>query len=123
MMVNKRNEGMTQELPEEIELPRMSLVEQDDLTFLDFLLIITSRKRLVAIVTAVCASLALILAFALPLEYTATVIILPPQGNTSMSSLLASQLSGVGSAVSGMAGNMLGMKNINDMYVSMMKSR
>jgi tyrosine-protein kinase Etk/Wzc len=123
MMVNKRNAGMTQELPEEIELPPISLVQQDDLTFLDFLLMITSRKRLIGIVTATCTGIALIAAFILPREYTATVTILPPQGNASMSTMLASQLAGMGSAVSGMAGSMLGMKNINDMYVAMMKSR
>jgi len=122
-MVNKRSEGSTKELPEEIVLPPISLMEQEDLTLLDVLLIVTTRKKLVAIVTAICTGIALILAFALPLEYTATVIILPPQGNASMSTMLASQLAGMGSAVSGMAGNMLGMKNINDMYVSMMKSR
>ena len=122
-MMKNRNESATKELPEDIMVPPISLVEQEDLTFLDFLLIITRRKKLVGIVTAICTGIALILAFVLPREYTATVIILPPQGNASMSTMLASQLAGMGSAVSGMAGSMLGMKNINDMYVSMMKSR
>ena len=122
-MVNIRNGGMTKELPEDLLLPRISPHEQEDLTFLDFLIIIVQRKKLVAIVTAISTGIALILAFALPQEYTATVIILPPQGNSSMSSMLASQLSGLNGAVSGMASSMLGMKNINDMYVSMLKSR
>lgn len=122
-MVNKRIEGTTKELPEELLLPPISFLEQEELTFLDFLLMVTNRKKLVAVATAICTGIALILAFALPLEYTATVIILPPQGNASMSTMLASQLAGVGSTVSGMAGSMLGMKNINDMFVSMMKSR
>jgi len=122
-MVNKRNEGTTKELPEDIVLPPISLFEQEDLTFLDVLLIITQRKKLVGIVTAICTGIALLVAFTLPMEYTATVIILPPQSSASMSTMLASQLAGMGSAVSGMAGSMLGMKNINDMYVSMMKSR
>lgn len=121
--MNKRKEGITEELPDEIVLPRVSLVEEEDLTFLDFLLIITRRKKLVAVVAAICTGLALLLAFALPQEYTATVIILPPQGGSSLSTMLASQLEGMGGAVSGMAGGMLGMKNINDMYVSMLKSR
>jgi len=123
-MVKMRSEGTTQEVPEDILLPRIiSPVEQEDLTFLDFVLIITQRKKLVGIVTAICVGIALILAFALPQEYTGTVIILPPQGNSSMSSMLASQLSGMNGAVGGMASSMLGMKNINDMYVSMLKSR
>ena len=122
-MVNMRNDGTIKEAPEEIVVPSMPFREEEDLTFLDVLLIITERKKLVGVVTAVCTGIALILAFALPQSYTATVIILPPQGNTSMSTMLASQLAGMGSTVSGMAGSMLGMKNINDMYVSMLKSR
>ncbi|HEY1577923.1 MAG TPA: Wzz/FepE/Etk N-terminal domain-containing protein [Terracidiphilus sp.] len=122
-MLNMRSQGTTRELPEDILLPPISLVEQEDLGFLDFLLIITQRKKLVGIVTVICTGIALFLAFALPQEYTATVTILPPQGNPSMSSMLASQLSGMGGAMSGVAGSVLGMKNINDMYVSMLKSR
>ena len=122
-MVKMRNDEMTKQVPDDIVFPSIQPIPQDDLTFLDFLLIITRRKKLVGIVTAVCTSIALILAFALPQEYTATVIILPPQGSSSMSSMLAGQLAGMNSAMGGMAGSMLGMKNINDMYVSMLKSR
>ncbi len=123
-MVKMRNDEMTREVPDDIVFPSIQPSQQDDLTFLDFLLIITQRKKLVGIVTATCTAIALILAFALPPEYTATVIILPPQGNSSsMSSMLAGQLAGMNSAMGGVAGSMLGMKNINDMYVSMLKSR
>jgi tyrosine-protein kinase Etk/Wzc len=121
--VKIRSEGTIKEMPDDFDFPPIPLMEQEDLTFLDVLLIITQRKKLVGLVTAVCTVLALILAFALPQEYTATVIILPPQGNSSVSSMLASQLSGMNSAMGGVAGSMLGMKNINDMYVSMLKSR
>jgi tyrosine-protein kinase Etk/Wzc len=122
-MVKMRSDGATKELPEDYIFPSIQQDEEEDLTLLDFLLIITQRKKLVGIVTAVCTAIALMLAFALPQEYTATVIILPPQGNSSVSSMLASQLSGMNSAMGGVAGSMLGMKNINDMYVSMLKSR
>lgn len=122
-MVKMRNDGTIEELPEDLAFPPIPSIEQEDLTFLDFLLIITQRKKVVGITTAICTGLALILAFALPQEYTATVTILPPQSNSSMSSLLAGQLAGMNSAMGGVAGSMLGMKNINDMYVSMLKSR
>ena len=121
--MNMRSDEMAKSRVEDIVLPSIHPGEPDDLSFLDVLLIITQRKKLVGIVTSICALTALLLAFALPQEYTATVTILPPQGNSSMSSMLASQLEGVGGAVSGMAGSMLGMKNVNDMYVSMLKSR
>jgi tyrosine-protein kinase Etk/Wzc len=122
-MVKIRSEGTIKEMPEDFDFPPIPPMEQEDLTFLDVLLIITQRKKLIGLVTAACTTLALILAFALPQEYTATVIILPPQGNSSVSSMLASQLAGMNSAMGGVAGSMLGMKNINDMYVSMLKSR
>lgn len=122
-MVNMRNDGTAKSPVEDVVFPSIPSGEPEDLTFLDILLIVTQRKKLVGIVTAICTAFALLLAFALPQEYTATVIILPPQGNSSMSSMLASQLEGVGGAVSGMAGSMLGAKNVNDMYVSMLKSR
>lgn len=122
-MVKMRNDGMAKELPDNLVFPSIQPSVQDDLTFLDVLLLITQRKKLVGMVTATSTAIALILAFALPQQYTATVIILPPQGGSSMSSMLASQLAGMGSAVTGMAGGVLGMKNINDMYVSMLKSR
>ena len=122
-MVNMRSDGTAKSSVEDLVFPSIHAAEPEDLTFLDVLLIITQRKKLVGIVTLICTAIALILAFALPQEYTATVTILPPQGNSSMSSMLASQLEGMGGAVSGMASGMLGMKNVNDMYVSMLKSR
>jgi uncharacterized protein involved in exopolysaccharide biosynthesis len=118
-----RSDGTAKSPVQDVVFPSIPSGEPEDLTFLDVLLIVTQRKKLVGIVTAICTAFALLLAFALPQEYTATVIILPPQGNSSMSSMLASQLEGVGGAVSGMAGSMLGVKNVNDMYVSMLKSR
>ena len=122
-MVNMRSDGTVKSSVEDLIFPPIYPAEPEELTFLDVLLIITQRKKLVGIVTLICTAIALLLAFALPQEYTATVTILPPQGNSSMSSMLASQLEGMGGAVSGMASGMLGMKNVNDMYVSMLKSR
>jgi tyrosine-protein kinase Etk/Wzc len=122
-MVKMRSDGMEEKPIEEIVYPSIHVDGPEDLTFLDVLLIITQRKKLVGVVTALCTAVGLVLAFALPQEYTATVTILPPQGGSSMSSMLASHLEGMGRAVSGMAGSMLGMKNLNEMYVAMLKSR
>ena len=97
-------------------------IVQDELTFLDFLIIVTRRKRFIGMVTVIFTVSALLIAFLLPQEYTATVIILPPQGNPSMGSMLSSQIAGM-SAVSSMASSALGLKNTNEMYVSMLKSR
>ena len=104
-MVNMRSDGTVKSPVDEGVFPSVYeggpyKGDPEDLTFLDVLLIITQRKKLVGIVTLIGTAIALLLAFALPQEYTATVIILPPQGNSSMSSMLASQLEGVGGAVS-----------------------
>jgi tyrosine-protein kinase Etk/Wzc len=122
-MVNMRSVGTAKSSVEDVIFPSIHRGEPEDLTFLDVLLIITQRKKLVGLATAICTVAALLLALALPQEYTATVTILPPQGSSSMSSMLASQLEGMGGAVSGMAGSMLGAKNVNDTYVAMLKSR
>ena len=121
-MLSTRNSGTINELRESFLLPPIHQNAQEDLTFLDFLLILMQRKKLVAIVAAICTGLALFLALVLPHQYTATVIILPPQGSSSMSSMLAGQLSGMEGAMSGVAGSLLGLKNVNEMYVSMLKS-
>ena len=54
-------------------------VVEDQLTFLDFLIIIAQRKKLIAMITAICIASAVAIAFLLPEQYAATVIILPPQ--------------------------------------------
>jgi len=118
------SESTIKELPEDIPLPASPRVEQEDLGFLDFLLIVAQRKMLVGMATALCAGLAVILAFALPEEYTATVTILPPQGSSSMSSMPGRQLSGLSSSEGesrGTASSTNSVKNMNDMYVSMLQ--
>lgn len=122
-MLETRSDGKVEELEEHISLPPGHPDSQEDLTFLDILIIIMQRKKLVGLLTAICTAIAVILAFVLTPHYTATVTILPPQGNASMGSMLASQLEGMNGAVSGVASNMLGLKNLNEMYVSMLKSR
>ena len=76
-MVNMRSVGTGKSSVEDVAFPSIYPGEPDDLTFLDVLLIVTRRKKLVGIVTAICTAVALLLAFALPQEYTATVTILP----------------------------------------------
>ncbi|MFZ0743909.1 MAG: Wzz/FepE/Etk N-terminal domain-containing protein [Terracidiphilus sp.] len=93
-----------------------------EFTFLDLLLVLARRKHFILAFTAICAVLAGAVSLVLPKEYTATVTILPPQQNSSLSGTLAMQLAGL-SSMSGLAGGGLGLKNLNDMYVAMLKSR
>jgi uncharacterized protein involved in exopolysaccharide biosynthesis len=77
---------------------------------------------MVLLVTAVCAILSVVIALLLPNWYTATVVLLPPQQNSSIGSAIASQLGNL-APMAALAGGGLGLKSPNDMYVSMMKGQ
>jgi uncharacterized protein involved in exopolysaccharide biosynthesis len=94
---------------------------RDDTSLLDLLVILAERKRVIVLVTAGFAILAIVVSLLLPVSYTATVTLLPPQQNSSMGSLLTSQLGSLGN-VAALAGGNLGLKNPNDMYVAMLQS-
>src|SRR3954462_11026876 len=93
-MVKVRGQEPSEQKAEGNFLPCVSQVErQADLTFLDFLIIIAKRKKVVGIATAICAGIAIIVAFALPPQYTATVTLFSPQGISAPSSTRASSTS------------------------------
>jgi tyrosine-protein kinase Etk/Wzc len=94
----------------------------DEVSLLDLLIVVAERKRIVLWMTFVSAVLAIILALLLPVRYTATVTLLPPQEGSSMGAALASSLGNLG-GVAALAGGSLGIKNPNDRYVAMLQSR
>jgi tyrosine-protein kinase Etk/Wzc len=59
----------------------------------------------------------------MPNIYTGTTKILPPQQNQSAAVAMLGQLSGQLGGLGGLAGGALGIKNPNDLYVGMLKSR
>lgn len=96
---------------------------EDEVSLLDLLIVLAERKRTVLWVTIGFAIVSIIVALVLPKQYTATVILLPPQQNSSLSAQLASQFSSLG-GMAALAGGGSGLlKNPNDMYVAMFKSR
>lgn len=95
--------------------------EEDEISLLDLLIVIAERKRTIFKITALFAILAIIISLLLPVRYTATVTLLPPQESSSMSSVLMSQLGSLGGMAS-LAGGGLGLKNPNDRYVAMLQS-
>lgn len=95
----------------------------DEISLLDLLIVLAERKRLIIWVTLGFAVVALIVSLLLPKSYTATVTILPPQQNSSLSSQLAAQLGGLGGIAQMAGGGSSLLKNPNDMYVAMLKSR
>ncbi len=96
--------------------------DDQEISLLDLLIVLAERKRVILRVTAIFAVLAIVISFILPKRYTATVTLLPPQQNSSMASALSSQLGNLG-GMAALAGGSLGLKNPNDMFVAMFKSR
>jgi tyrosine-protein kinase Etk/Wzc len=94
---------------------------EDEISLLDLLIVLAKRKRFILASTLLFGAGAVIVSLLLPSRYTATTVILPPQNSTAGSALL-SQLSSMGPMAS-LAGGNLGIKNPNDMYVAMLKSR
>lgn len=90
----------------------------DDFNFIDFLTVLAKRKKPIIGVTAAVAVMAVAVSLVLPEVYSANAKILPPQPTSSSASALLSQLGPVG-ALAGVSG----LKNPNDLYVGMLKSR
>jgi tyrosine-protein kinase Etk/Wzc len=96
--------------------------KDEEVSVLDLLIVLAQRKRLILLMTAAFAILAAVISLILPKRYTATVTLLPPQQNSTMGGILASQVGSL-AGVAALAGNSLGMKNPNDLFVAMFKSR
>jgi uncharacterized protein involved in exopolysaccharide biosynthesis len=94
----------------------------EEISLLDLMIVIAERKRVVLRTTALFAVLAIVISLLLSARYTATVTLLPPQEGSSMGAALASQLGNLG-GMAALAGGSLGLKNPNDRYVAMLRSR
>jgi len=94
----------------------------DEISPLDTLIVLAEHKGFILCVTLICGALGLLIALILPGRYTALATVLPPQQSSSLGAGLASQLGSLG-AVASLAGRDLNLKNPNDMYVAMFRSR
>src|SRR2546428_3045425 len=95
----------------------------DEVSLLDLLIVLAKHKRIVLGVPFIVAIGAAIFSLLLPNIYTGTTRILPPQQSASAASALLSQLGGAVGGLAGVAGGALGIRNPNDLYVGMLKSR
>lgn len=82
------------------------------------MVVVARRKKFVIVLPLLVGSIVAALSFALPNVYKAGARLLPPQQQSTSMALL-SQLGGGASLAAGMAG----LKNPNDLYVAMLKSR
>lgn len=90
------------------------------MTFLDLLILLYNHRRFVLYSAGLCGFVAVIIAFVIPLTYTAETKLMPPQQNSSFSSTLLSQLGGLGSLAG--AGSLSALKSPNDLFVGLLKS-
>ena len=106
--------------------PAISVTDEsgrDELSLLDFLTVLAEKKRLILQVTLGTVVLAIVVSLLLPSWYTAKVTLLPPQQNSSLGAALSSQLGSLGGMAALAGGGALGLKNPNEMYIAMLKSR
>jgi uncharacterized protein involved in exopolysaccharide biosynthesis len=114
--INERTDS-----PHASRVTRLSEQQDQEVSVLDLLIILAQRKRVILRITAAFAIVAALVSLILPKRYTATVVLLPPQQNSTMGGILASQMGGM-AGVAALAGASLGIKNPNDMFVGMFKS-
>jgi tyrosine-protein kinase Etk/Wzc len=95
-----------------------------EVSLIDVLTQLVYRKWLIVKVTAISMAVGLGVCFLLPVRYTATTKIMPPQQTQSAAMLMMNQLSSVGgSSLAALAGGGLGLRNPNDIYIGLLTSR
>lgn len=92
--------------------------DDDEISLLDLAIVLAKHKRLIIGFPAVVAILAVIISLMMTPQFTATAKMLPPEKSQGASALMA-QLGGL----AGLAGGAAGIKNPNDLYIGMLKSR
>ena len=102
--------------------PQNAAWTADDKEFsvLEMLLVLWEYKRLLIASTLGAAIVAAGVTLLMPNFYTATARIVPPQQNNSSATALLGQLGGLAAAA---GGSIAGIRNPNDLYVGIMKSR
>ena len=95
-------------------------MSEEEVSLLDLLIVLAKHKVLVLGLPAAAALISAVASLLLPNYYTGITKILPPQQTQSTSAVLA-QLGSVAGLAGGAAA--AGLKNPNDLYVGMLKSR
>jgi len=97
-------------------------VARDQVHLVDVLIVLARRRRFIGLFTLILAVLTAAVVLILPSRYTAITVLMPPNQNSSVSTALLGQLSNTGGLAS-LAGSSLGLKNPNEMFVSLFRSR
>lgn len=94
-------------------------IKDDEINLLDLLQVVAEHLRLLILAPLAVGLIALAASFAIEPSFTATTRFLPPQQQQSTA---VSMLQSLG-ALGGLAGAATGLKNPNDQFVSLLKSR
>jgi uncharacterized protein involved in exopolysaccharide biosynthesis len=109
--------------PEPASPRQEELADEDSVDLTALARLVAARRRLVLAVVGLAAAASAMVALLLPNTYTATAVIMPPQQDQSGAGAILGQI--VGGASGGAAGiaTALGLKNPNDLYVGILRSR
>lgn len=91
----------------------------EKINILDYLEIVTARKRSIFFTTGIAFIISSALSFSMPKIYSATAKIIPPQPDQGLMGMMMGQMGG---GMAGLAGDILGKGNSADMYVSILKT-
>ncbi|MGC1782741.1 MAG: GNVR domain-containing protein [Acidobacteriaceae bacterium] len=102
---------------------RQFVEEEGSVSLVDLALVLAARKRFIFLCGFVLAVITAIIVLIVPVSYTATTTMLPPQHENS-ASMLMGQLGGLSSLVGGGGGvaSALGLKNPADLYIGLLQS-
>lgn len=93
--------------------------QQNELSLIEYVKIISSRRKMIRNITGATMALSLIVSFILPEYYESSALIIPPQSSDqNMMSLVMGQLGGMANIASGL----LGTSSNADMYVGILNS-
>lgn len=94
--------------------------DEGEMRLIDLLIVLAKHKKRIFQISIAAAAGSALISFVLPNTYVATTRLLPPQQTQSSAAALLSQLGGIAGAA---AASATGLKNPNDLYVGMLKSR
>lgn len=110
----------TEQFGSEHQAPRTEHYQADDeISLLDIAIVLAKHKRLIIGLPLLAAIITAGITLLMPNIYTGRAVLMPPQQQQSTAAMMLGQLG----ALAGMAGSSLGIKNPNDLYVGMLKSR
>ena len=122
---DKRDDDVNRSLPDAANINTrfaVTAIVPQGLNLLEMLAILFERRTIILRSTFAAAVLASLIVLILPNRYTATTNILPPQQSPSLAASMIGQLGAMG-PMAALAQKDLGLKNPNDLYVGMLRSR